>query len=348
MPLLSVAIPTFNRHEFLRATLQALRGQARENVELVVVDNCSTTPVEPVVQEALAGSGWSFRVVRNEVNVGLCANILRCFEVAQADWLWALSDDDTVDPHAVATLLETIEKHPDLLFATYSHPVVPVAQDQICESVDSFLLALDSIPRVIFISAALYHRRKLLPYVSLAYNFIDSGAPQTALLLLAGLANPQQKLGYLSAEIVRWAQPSEEQSYSPFSTIGQCRLLLLCNPEQQAHMADLLVKAAPSPIRLLNHLVRDATQGRNRAMLDTILDQYLESYGKIRRGPVGIFWHGPGRWCGRLALRFPGLCKKTVDLLSRALRGRPIVYHSGPVSLSSYQRAAEKAAHTLP
>jgi hypothetical protein len=28
-PLLTVTIPTFNRHEFLRSTAQALRGQER-------------------------------------------------------------------------------------------------------------------------------------------------------------------------------------------------------------------------------------------------------------------------------------------------------------------------------
>ena len=125
-PLLTVAIPTFNRHEFLRATLQALRTQAREEVELIVVDNCSTPPVEAVVNEVMAGSAWTFRVVRNPANIGLSANILRCFEAADTAWLWVLSDDDKVDPAAIDTLVNTVRDHPGLLYATCSIPALPI------------------------------------------------------------------------------------------------------------------------------------------------------------------------------------------------------------------------------
>jgi hypothetical protein len=343
MPLLTVAIPTFNRHDFLRETLRALRGQARENLELVVVDNCSTSPVEPLVQEALGGSGWSFRVVRNPVNVGLCANILRCFEVAAGDWVWILSDDDVIEPRAVEVILETIEKYPSLLFATYTQAVAPNYREQICESVDEFFLALNSIPQVIFISTSLYHRGKLTPYLNLAYNFIDSGAPQTALLLLAGLDQPNQELAYLSTRIASWQPPSPEQSYSHFSSIGQHRLLPLCGERVRGHFARLLLKNLASPIRLFVHLVRDVVNGRDSFAAGSILREYLKSYGEIRSGFAGFFWATPMRLLFGMLLHFPHVVNRLLNLASRVARGRAIAYDPNPVSINSYLRASEVA-----
>jgi glycosyltransferase involved in cell wall biosynthesis len=341
MPVLTIAIPTYNRHGFLRDTLQALRGQARENVELVVLDNCSAPPVEAVVQEVLAGSGWSFRVIRNAVNVGLCANILRCFEVAAKEWLWVLSDDDKVNPAAVATILETVRQHPGLLYATCSIPALPIATDRICESVDDFFQALDSIPRVIFISSAIYHRQRLIPYLSLAYNFIDTGAPQTALLLLAGLADPRQQMAYLAREIASWQPPPPEEAYSRFSSISQQRLLALCNSATRAHLARLILKDTPSPDRLFIHLARDAAKGRNRTHLKAMLDDYFDAYGKMRGGIAGAFWRGPARLAGHLGLRFAGISKSIAEFSSRLLRGKPLSYDPNPVSLNSYLRLSE-------
>jgi glycosyltransferase involved in cell wall biosynthesis len=338
---LTIAIPTYNRPEPLRRTLLALRPQANEDVELVVVDNASTPPVEPVVNEVMAGSAWAFRVIRNAANIGMCANILRCFEVANTDWLWALSDDDAVDPAAIETILGIVQKHPELLYATCSIPALPITSDRICESVDAFFQALDSIPRIIFISSSIYHRQRLIPYLSLAYNFIDSGSPHTALLQLAGLAQPQQPMAFLSREIASWQPPAPEDTYSKFQAISQHRLLALSHGATRAHLARLLVKDTPSPVRLLLHLLRDAAHGRKRELLQTILTEYFDAYGKTRGGVTGAFWRGPARLAGQLALHFAGATKALAEFAFRLLRGKPLSYDPNPVSLNSYLRLSE-------
>lgn len=349
MPTLSVAIPTYNRHEALRSTLRALRDQAREDVELVVVDNCSNPPVESIVQEVLAGSNWHFRVVRNAGNVGMCGNILRCFEVAQGEWLWALSDDDEVKPDAIATIIQTIERHPDLLFAVYSLHAIPVTQELVYDSADSFFRALNSIPQIIFISVTFYHRKELIPHLSGAYNFVDTGSPHTALLLLAGLAGSKRKLAYFPTEIVEWKPPTESERYSHFAMIGLSKLWTLCRGESRRRFAQLMVRDSPRPFRLFTHLVRDATKGRNREHLGIMLDEYLYAYSKMCGGIRGAFWRGPARLIAHLGLRFAPASKALNELVSRILRGRTICYDANPVSVSSFLRlsetASEKASH---
>ena len=308
---------------------------------MIVVDNASEPPAESVVDEVMSASAWPVRVIRNPVNIGLCANLLRCFEVAGAEWLWMLGDDDTVKGTAIATILDTIQKRPELLYATYSVPVTPVHQDLICESVDDFFQVLESVPQVIFISSALYNRRKLIPYLSLAYNFIDSGAPHIALLLLAGLAHRKRQMAYLSQEIVTWQPPPAEQAYSSFSAICQYKLMGLCSEPTRAHLAGLLLQGIPSIFRLFAHVVRDAANHRDRTVLNTILDRYFDAYGRIKGGIAGFFWRGPARLVARFSLRFARETKSVADFASKLLRRKPISYDPAPVSLDSYLRLSE-------
>ena len=55
-PLLSVAIPTFNRSKKLESQLSALhrlisKSSFSDSIELVVVDNCSTDSSQDVIKE---------------------------------------------------------------------------------------------------------------------------------------------------------------------------------------------------------------------------------------------------------------------------------------------------------
>ena len=54
-PLVSVGIPTYNRPEGLRRTLECITGQTYRNLEIIVSDNCSPDPeVERVVRSFMA------------------------------------------------------------------------------------------------------------------------------------------------------------------------------------------------------------------------------------------------------------------------------------------------------
>ena len=54
-PLVSVGIPTFNRPDGLRRTLECITNQTYKNLEIIVSDNCSPGPeTEAVVREFMA------------------------------------------------------------------------------------------------------------------------------------------------------------------------------------------------------------------------------------------------------------------------------------------------------
>jgi abequosyltransferase len=98
-PLLTIAIPTFNRAKFLRESLSTLIDQlvAQPTVELLVSDNASSDETSAIIDEFQA-RGLKLRYQRNEVNLGPDANFLRCFEQGLGKYLWVLGDDDIVVP----------------------------------------------------------------------------------------------------------------------------------------------------------------------------------------------------------------------------------------------------------
>jgi glycosyltransferase involved in cell wall biosynthesis len=110
-PLLTVAIPTWNRAAYLATNLAQLRSElahaAPGAVEVMVSDNCSPDSTPTVVQGA-TDSGMPIRYVRNEKNVGWALNFVQCFELARGKFVLLLGDDDLFVDGALPLLLERL------------------------------------------------------------------------------------------------------------------------------------------------------------------------------------------------------------------------------------------------
>ncbi len=95
-PLISVAIPTYNRTTYLEQTLQSVLAQAWEpdRMEILVVDNCSDrSNPEQLVRSV---GGQRIRFYRNERNVGGHENLNRAIRLSHGHWVHLLHDDDWV------------------------------------------------------------------------------------------------------------------------------------------------------------------------------------------------------------------------------------------------------------
>lgn len=98
-PLLTIAIPTYNRANYLSQLLSSLSGQlaAHPEVELLVSDNASTDTTPTVISE-FESNALKMRYVRNQVNCGADANFLQCFELSRGKYVWLVGDDDIIAP----------------------------------------------------------------------------------------------------------------------------------------------------------------------------------------------------------------------------------------------------------
>ena len=83
-PVLTIAIPTYNRATCLRELLSGLSDQLHNEsrVELIISDNASPDETPAVVEDFVA-RGLKVRYIRNAENIGPDANFLQCFEQAR-------------------------------------------------------------------------------------------------------------------------------------------------------------------------------------------------------------------------------------------------------------------------
>ncbi len=94
--VLSIAIPTYNRANWLKLCLQQLLPQVAaigNSVEVTVYDNASPDETQQVVQ-TLIEQGLPLNYSRNHENIGSDRNIAQCFNRARGRYVLILGDDD--------------------------------------------------------------------------------------------------------------------------------------------------------------------------------------------------------------------------------------------------------------
>ena len=109
-PLLTIAVPTYNRGGCLRELLSGLADQLKNEtrVELIISDNASPDETPAIVQDFVA-RGLHLRYIRNAQNIGPDANFLQCFEQARGKYVWLFSDDDLIVPGGILKVVEYCE-----------------------------------------------------------------------------------------------------------------------------------------------------------------------------------------------------------------------------------------------
>lgn len=94
-PLITIAIPTFNRASWLKECVLSVLSQTYQHFEVVVSDNASTDETPDILKQFV---DKRLRVKRQEANIGLFPNWNACLAEARGDYIIFVSDDDRVEP----------------------------------------------------------------------------------------------------------------------------------------------------------------------------------------------------------------------------------------------------------
>jgi hypothetical protein len=108
-PLVSVIIPTWNRWEMLRLTIESVLAQTYAPVEIIVVDDGSTD----ATAEGLRAYGDRLRVIR-QANQGGTAARNTGIQAAQGDYLTFLDHDDLMLPSKLERQVSLLQAKQDL------------------------------------------------------------------------------------------------------------------------------------------------------------------------------------------------------------------------------------------
>jgi glycosyltransferase involved in cell wall biosynthesis len=181
---LTVAIPTYNRNNILIENIKHLLPQLKEDCELLIIDNASDVPIELTLNSLLSTyTVFKKRVIRNKYNIGGSANVLRCFELCETEWLWCLGDDDLIVENAVELIRTTLIKHPEAIFLNYTVPNIIRKKTIINNTLKEFIESIDHYGTLLCISASIFNFRALIKHLKIGYQYAYSNAPHIAILL---------------------------------------------------------------------------------------------------------------------------------------------------------------------
>lgn len=93
---LEIMIPTYNRATYLDRTLNSLLNSPFKDCKITVRDNASLDDTPKVCNKYLKLFS-NINVIRNKINIGGNANILRCYEESTMTYVWVLADNDLLN-----------------------------------------------------------------------------------------------------------------------------------------------------------------------------------------------------------------------------------------------------------
>ena len=168
-PRLSLCIATLNRAPYLDETLRTIAGQARADVEVVIVDGGSTDATPDIV-ERYRPQFPSLRYERRAEAGGVDRDFDRAVELARGEYCWLFSDDDLLRPGALDTVLRRLSHRAFALlvvnaaiynedFSTLIHErAVGADEDRVYEPGDDERLFADTGRYLSFIGAVVVRR----------------------------------------------------------------------------------------------------------------------------------------------------------------------------------------------
>ncbi len=111
LPLVTIAIPTYNRVATLGRAVESALAQTHENVDVLVGDDGSDDGSAELLA-GLAARDERVRVVGRSRNIGMVANMDATLHGGRGEFVMLLADDDWLAPRCVEATLAELRAHP--------------------------------------------------------------------------------------------------------------------------------------------------------------------------------------------------------------------------------------------
>lgn len=114
-PKATVIIPAFNAQKTLVPCLQAILNQTEKEIEIIVVDDCSTDDTVVITSQ------FPVSVIKNSQNFGAGFSRNSGARAAQSDYLLFVDSDVVIPPNGVELMLQSLTEKPNTLIVMASY-----------------------------------------------------------------------------------------------------------------------------------------------------------------------------------------------------------------------------------
>ena len=234
VPEVSIIIAAFNAQNTIATAIESALNQANCNVEVIVVDDCSTDETA-LIAKRYGVKDSRVRVLKTHYNMGCSEARNLAIKKARGIWLAVLDADDFFAPHRISTLLEVVKRDEvdivvDSYFLCGSLSIKPHSTRfaGLCPPNESRLLTAEDFIRQGLGSTKPLFKASLLQKYSLSFDpFVSAGED---LLLYTQLV-------LLQARCVFVNRPMYFRTEAPTSLSRQDRIRFLT---ELLHVLDVL------------------------------------------------------------------------------------------------------------
>lgn len=104
----SFCIPSYNRAEATRKTVLSILEYDTKDIEVVVVDNCSSDNTVELIENI---GDSRIRCVVNEMNLGAAGNFLESLKHAEGEYLFVLLSRETINADKIGEMTEYVKEN---------------------------------------------------------------------------------------------------------------------------------------------------------------------------------------------------------------------------------------------
>jgi glycosyltransferase involved in cell wall biosynthesis len=109
-PLVTLAVTTLDRADYLRKTLSSVLAQDYRNLDILVSDNGSRDATPTLVQRLIEDDPRA-RLRRNQTTVPQHEHFNQCVQAARGEFFILLCDDDLINPSFISELVSVATRH---------------------------------------------------------------------------------------------------------------------------------------------------------------------------------------------------------------------------------------------
>lgn len=108
MSLVSIIVPAYNAEKYLARCLSSIAAQDFDEIEVLVVDDCSTDASAAIAQE-FAASDAKFRCIALESNKGVMAARAAGVRLCSGEFIGFVDADDWIAPRMISRMLHRLQ-----------------------------------------------------------------------------------------------------------------------------------------------------------------------------------------------------------------------------------------------
>ena len=106
-PKVSIIVPVYNLENYITETLKTILNQSYTNLEIIIIDDCSSDDTFSVINQI---SDARLKIFRQKKNMGVSAARNLGLSVATGEFVQFVDGDDLLESNAVEQLIEIVTK----------------------------------------------------------------------------------------------------------------------------------------------------------------------------------------------------------------------------------------------